>query len=114
MLASVGACKPARDPVGQRIVQSVRQRTSSSRLSTTGPWPDLAQGAPEPPPDSDHDGMPDHWAQAHGLDPHNPADGPAVALNGYTNLENYLDELAGNPVPGLKSPPKLPSPGAPR
>jgi pectate lyase len=114
VLASVGACKPARDPVDHRIVQSVRHRTGSSRVSTTGPWPDLAQGPPEPPSDSDHDGMPDHWEKAHGLDPHNPADGPAVAPNGYTNVENYLNESAGDPVPGLKSPPQSPSPMAPR
>ena len=27
------------------------------------------------------------------------ADGPAVSTNGYTNLENYLNDLAGDPVP---------------
>lgn len=100
VLASVGACKPRRDPVDQRIVQSVRARTGTSRVSTTGPWPDLAADAPPPPPDSDHDGMPDQWEKAHGLNPHDPADGPAIAPNGYTNVENYLNELAGDPIPG--------------
>ena len=27
------------------------------------------------------------------------ADGPVVSTNGYTNLETYLNDLAGDPVP---------------
>jgi pectate lyase len=80
-------------------VKSVRDETGTSRGGTTGPWPDLATGAPSPPVDSDHDGMPDAWEKAHGLDPANAFDGTAIAANGYTNVENYLNELAGDPVP---------------
>jgi hypothetical protein len=101
VLAGAGACKPLRDPIDQRVVRSVRDKTGSSRVSTTGPWPDLATGAPAPPADSDHDGMPDAWEIAHGLNPHNTSDGPARAANGYANVENYLNDLAGDPVPGL-------------
>lgn len=36
--------------------------------------------------DTDHDGIPDAWEKAHGLDPSDPADGN----------EMYLDELAGD------------------
>ena len=100
VLASVGACKPSRDAVDERIVRSVRERGGSSRVSTTGPWPDLARGAPPPPQDSDHDGMPDTWEKAHGLDPASAADSAAVAPNGYTNVENYLNELAGDGLAG--------------
>ena len=32
----------------------------------------------------------------HGLDPKNAADAAALAANGYTNVENYLNELAGD------------------
>ncbi len=56
--------------------------------------------ASAPPPDADHDGMPDAWKKAHGLDPNNGGDGAAFAANGYANVENYLNELAGDPVPG--------------
>ena len=98
MLAGAGAYKPSRDAIDSRIVKSVRDRTGSSRVSTTGPWPDLAAGAPAPPTDSDHDGMPDAWETSHGLDPHNASDGAALATNGYTNVENYLNELAGDPI----------------
>jgi hypothetical protein len=69
VLEGVGARKPFRDPIDLRVLQSVRDGTGTSRVSTTGPWPDLASGAPAPPTDSDHDGMPDAWEKSHGLDP---------------------------------------------
>jgi pectate lyase len=43
--------------------------------------------------------MPNAWEKAHGLDSNNPRDGAATAANGYTNVENYLNELAGDRVP---------------
>jgi pectate lyase len=97
VLATAGAYKPVRDAVDLRIIKSVRDRTGSSRISTIGPWPDLAVGAPAPPRDSDHDGLPDAWERAHGLDLNDPRDGGAIARNGYSNVENYLNELAGDP-----------------
>lgn len=50
--------------------------------------------------DTDGDGMPDEWEKAHGLDMNNAKDGAVVSLSGddYTNLEMYLNELAGDPV----------------
>jgi len=99
VLASVGACRPSRDALHARIVQDVRDGTGSHRADLRDQWPDLAAGAPAAPTDSDHDGMPDAWENAHGLDPNDAADGPAFATNGYTNVENYLNELAGDPVP---------------
>ena len=48
--------------------------------------------------DSDHDGMPDYWEVSHGLDPFDASDGNGTNLSrlGYTNLEMYLNELAGD------------------
>ena len=100
VLATVGACRPSRDTIDRRIVKSVRDKTGTSRVSTTGSWPDLGTGAPTPPADSDHNGVPDTWEKAHGLDPDNARDGAALAANGCTNVENYLNELAGDPIPG--------------
>jgi pectate lyase len=99
VLATAGAFKPSRDAIDLRIIKSVRDKTGTSRVNTTGPWPDLATGAPAAPVDSDHDGMPDGWETAHGLNPNDARDGAALARNGYTNVENYLNELAGDPVP---------------
>jgi hypothetical protein len=45
--------------------------------------------------------MPDVWEKAHALDPNNAGDGATIAANGYTNVENYLNELAGDPILGF-------------
>ncbi|MBQ8297980.1 MAG: RICIN domain-containing protein [Ruminococcus sp.] len=52
------------------------------------------------PTDTDHDGMPDEWETEHGLNPNDASDGPVVSLSAddYTNVEMYLNELAGDPV----------------
>jgi hypothetical protein len=48
-----------------------------------------------PPPDSDHDGMPDVWERRMKLDPRNPADASKdLNGNGYSNLEEYLHDRA--------------------
>lgn len=52
------------------------------------------------PADTDRDGMADAWETEHGLNPNDASDGAKVSLSGddYTNLEMYLNELAGDPV----------------
>jgi len=41
-------------------------------------------------PDGDHDGLPDSWELAHGLDPNNPADASLdTDSDGITNLQEY-------------------------
>ena len=56
-----------------------------------GGWPELKS---EPaPPDSDHDGIPDEWEKANGLDPHDASDRNNFAANGYTMLEEYLNDI---------------------
>ena len=48
------------------------------------------------PVDSDHDGIPDDWEKAHGLNPNDPADANKdLNGDGYTNLEKYLNSLVG-------------------
>ncbi|MCC7495333.1 MAG: hypothetical protein IT204_23490 [Fimbriimonadaceae bacterium] len=52
------------------------------------------------PADVDRDGLPDAWERRHRLDPADAADrnGTNLSALGYTNLELYLSELAGDPV----------------
>ncbi len=45
------------------------------------------------PADTDHDGMPDSYETANGLNPADATDRNGYAANGYTNLENYLNSL---------------------
>src|SRR4051794_19151 len=48
------------------------------------------------PADSDHDGMPNRWERAHGLNPHSRADATRdLDHDGLTNLREY--RLKGDP-----------------
>ena len=89
-----------RDAVDTRIVSEVRNRTGQVGGSLTyAQWssggnltyPTIANGTP--PADSDHDGISDAWAIANNV----PVGGAQLtASNGYTYLENYINELAGD------------------
>lgn len=46
--------------------------------------------------DSDNDAMSDNWETAHGLSPNNPSDLKGLNANGYTRLEEYLNELGAD------------------
>jgi pectate lyase len=92
VLATVGACKPVRDSVDTRIINNVREGKGKiiNSQEEVGGWPKL-KSMPAPA-DSDHDGMPDEWEKAHGLNPNDPSDAQADPdKDGYTNLEEYLN-----------------------
>ncbi len=57
-----------------------------------GGWPELRSSKPDK--DTDHDGMPDKWEKAHGLDPKDPTDGNRLDPVGYTMLEVYLNSIS--------------------
>jgi hypothetical protein len=110
VLANVGATKPKQDAIDTRIVKEVRNGSSTYTGSKdglrgiidsqgdVGGYPTMAGGTA--PADADHDGMPDSWETAHGLDPNNADDRNNTNLSpdNYANLEMYLNELAGDPV----------------
>jgi hypothetical protein len=50
--------------------------------------------------DTDGDGMPDYWEIEHGLDPNVPNSNGDFDNDGYTDLEEYLNEIAAWPAPG--------------
>ena len=98
VLNHAGCSFPKRDAIDQRIVEEVRNGTATYgdngfviSPSVVGGWPVL-KGAPAPS-DTDHDGMPDVWETAEGLDPNDGSDRNRVADNGYTMLENFLNSL---------------------
>ncbi len=103
VMQRAGCSRPNRDTLDQRIVENVRNRTGriidvqgayphgTPYDQTVGAWPALA--SLPAPVDSDHDGMPDSYETAHGLNPNDAADRNGYASNGYTNLENYLNGL---------------------
>lgn len=94
VLAAAGATRPRRDAADARVVEHVRTRTGAlvNSQAEVGGWPELEPG--DAPADADDDGMPDSWELARGLDPHADADASTDADgDGYTNLEDYLNEL---------------------
>lgn len=98
VLENAGAILPRRDAADARIVNDVANGTGRLINSQTevGGFPPLVQT--EAPVDSDHDGIPDWWEKANGLDPNDPTDAQKIAPNGYTYLENYLNSIAPDPV----------------
>jgi pectate lyase len=95
VLAGAGATRPRRDAVDARVVREVETRGGRiiDSQRDVGGWPEYASATP--PRDSDEDGMPDAWEKAHGLDPKDPRDAAAITKDGYTQIEAYLNELAG-------------------
>ncbi|WP_248923847.1 OmpL47-type beta-barrel domain-containing protein [Paenibacillus hamazuiensis] len=97
-----------RDQVDQRVVEGVRNQTGViiGHENDVGGFPQLARE--KAPLDTDRDGMPDAWETAKGLNPNNPDDRNGDKNgDGYTNLEDYLNELAepGFPANYPKTPP---------
>ncbi len=110
VLSNVGAIKPKLDSHDTRILKEVKDRTYTYKGSKSGMkgiidsqndvggYPKYNGGTP--PIDSDRDGMPDSWEVKHGLNPNDASDRNNLNLSDedYTNLEMYLNELAGDPV----------------
>lgn len=106
VLRSAGATQPKRDVVDQRIVRETQTGECKfggvwgdhsgiiDTQESVGGWPDL-KSIPAPA-DHDQDGMPDKWEKENGLNPVNAEDrNDDKDGDGYTNLEDYLNELAG-------------------
>ncbi|CAG9988578.1 unnamed protein product [Clonostachys byssicola] len=95
VLNSAGTTFPTRDAVDAALVDQVRSYGTKGALISD----EASMGGPgsisggTSPTDTDGDGIPDAWESANGLNPNDKADGMAVASNGYTNLENYVNSL---------------------
>ncbi|WP_416444871.1 pectinesterase family protein [Leeuwenhoekiella sp. A16] len=90
----------SRDAVDIKVVQSTAtgkphyQNGIIDSQDNIGGWPELkSKPAPE---DSDHDGMPDKWEKNHNLDPKIDDSAGFDLDKNYTNIEVYLNELAGD------------------
>jgi len=101
VLTHVGCSFPKRDVVDSRIIEEVRTGTATygdhgiiDSPKDVGGWPKL-ESAPAPN-DSDHDGMPDAWERANGLNPRDASDRNDIAADGYTMLEKYLNNLVSS------------------
>lgn len=93
VLSDVGAVKPRRDAVDERIIAGVRDGSGRRRMTIDADaWPTL--NSMDAPSDEDGDGLPDAWERTHGLDEKDPTDAARVAgPEGWTHLELWLDSL---------------------
>lgn len=110
VIRQVGAILPKRDAADARVIQDVINGTGRiiNREYEVGGYPELTTGTV--PVDTDHDGMPDVWENAHSLNKNDASDGKAITASGYSNLEIYLSSLADpsytpeNPVVKVTTP----------
>lgn len=93
ILKNGGASRPKRDAIDSRIVKDVQHYTGKiiNSQAEVGGWSTLKSTAK--PLDTDKDGMPDKWEMAHGLNENDASDCNLFAPNGYTQLENYLNQI---------------------
>ncbi|MBN1951389.1 MAG: T9SS type A sorting domain-containing protein [Bacteroidales bacterium] len=104
VLAQAGVILPKRDSVDVRVINEVITGVPTYGASygegrgiidtpeDVGGWPELESGIA--PTDTDHDGMPDNWENANGLNANNPDDRNGdTDGDGFTNLEEYLNDI---------------------
>ena len=118
VLDNAGAFLPVRDAVDKRVVEDVRTGKITyskdaqpptlskylkrrlpadsykmgiiSNIQQVGGYPEYKGKAYK---DSDNDGMPDAYEKKNGLNPKDAKDAAAIASNGYSNIENYVNGL---------------------
>ncbi|MCB9259837.1 MAG: T9SS type A sorting domain-containing protein [Ignavibacteriales bacterium] len=107
VLANVGCNRPTLDEHDLRILRETSEGTFTFRGSVTnrkglidnqedvGGWEIYPEEQRSADYDSDLDGMPNTWEIENGLNPNDPEDRNNISINGYTNLENYLNYTAG-------------------
>ena len=100
IVENVGASLPKRDQVDSYLVEEltslgikgtiIRNETNAKQFPIGGPG--IIQSG-SLPLDTDQDGMPDAFEKEWGLDIDDPSDATKIAINGYTNIENYTFSL---------------------
>jgi hypothetical protein len=114
VMADVGCNVPALDDHDARVIRETRDGTTTFKGSVSGlpglpdtqddvgGWDEYAEEHRPADWDADGDGMPGAWEREHGLNPDSPQ-GDFTEANadadgdGWTNLEEYLNELAVRP-----------------
>lgn len=120
VINNAGATLPKRDKVDERIIENVVNRTGvTGSKGSMGLLDDPIDGIPEGKEseyddrgypiiesvsrdsdyDTDGDGIPDTWEDKMGLDKNNKSDGTNIGPDGYTWLENYVEQAVTNVAP---------------
>jgi hypothetical protein len=99
VLSEFGATPWLRDEVDQYVRNNVVNR-SGTIISHENTLPGISNGGfgtlagGVAATDTDRDGMPDHWEFKHGTAINRPSNNGDFDNDGYTNLEEYLNDLA--------------------
>lgn len=91
-----GAIHPKRDSTDRRLIGEIRDHGGRiiNSQNEAGGWDRYTSA--DPPTDTDMDGMPDAWEEERGFNPSDASDNAGDADgDGYTNIEEYLNALAG-------------------
>jgi pectate lyase len=96
VVADAGATRPYRDSVDQKMASDFANGTGAYRQNVSYPadfptYQNLAAST-----DTDNDGMPNAWESAQGLNPGVDDSAGDRDGDGYTNIEEYLNSLAGD------------------
>lgn len=97
VLEEAGAVLPQRDAIDARVVEDVKSRSGRHINSQreVGGYLQFEDAVSELA-DEDHDGMPNEWEMATGLNPNDAEDRNGIHSSGYTHLEVYLNGITGN------------------
>ncbi len=120
VLKNAGDNFPTRDSADLRVINEVETGYAPFGASYSGGgkgiidsqkdvggWPTLVSATP--PIDSDHDGMPDDWETAHGLNPNDSTDARLIAPDGYTYIEDYINGLVPQNILAVKKANRVPA-----
>ena len=101
----VGSSWWKRDTIDARVIQNVRTNTGPT-IGAAAPNAAELNGVLTAPTtsrpagwDTDNDGMPNAWETAHGLNPITANPGADFDGDGYSNIEEYLNEAGAFPAP---------------
>lgn len=106
LVLKYAGCYLNRDSQEKRIIEQVitgNYTTTKTglidKVEQAGGWPILKAG--KILLDTDKDGMPDEWEKKNGLNAADASDAKAIAANGYSNIENYINSLLPDIYKGM-------------
>ncbi|KAI1482327.1 polysaccharide lyase family 1 protein [Daldinia eschscholtzii] len=93
VLNNVGANFPGRDEIDKGLVAEVQSFGKKGELISSENAGALDNTKGNAPKDTDGDGIPDAWEDAHGLNSRDASDAMKISSSGYANIEVYLNSL---------------------
>lgn len=96
IVANAGATKPSRDSADAAMATQYNAANGGYRTNVSYPSDFPTYSNPSPPTDTDGDGMPDTWETSKGLNNSSNDSAADRDSDGYTNIEEYINYMAGD------------------